>query len=151
VIGGDYITTEAGTGLVHTAPGHGQEDYQTGLKYGLELLSPVDDAGCFTDEAGDRFKGLSVLKEGNEVSSTYFNSYYLQLNRESLTVDRCSMALSAVKSHAVYNTGCFCMREHHIARLLCYRSLCSIARSCCEPLHQSFKIFFYLNVKFLLY
>jgi isoleucyl-tRNA synthetase len=74
VIGGDYITTEAGTGLVHTAPGHGQEDYQTGLKYGLELLSPVDDAGCFTEEAGDRFKGLSVLKEGNEVSSAHFNS-----------------------------------------------------------------------------
>jgi isoleucyl-tRNA synthetase len=60
---------------VHTAPGHGQEDYQTGLKYGLELLSPVDDAGCFTEEAGDRFKGLSVLKEGNEVSSTSCNSH----------------------------------------------------------------------------
>eukprot|EP00612_Vaucheria_litorea_P000398 CAMPEP_0171455874 /NCGR_PEP_ID=MMETSP0945-20130129/2589_1 /TAXON_ID=109269 /ORGANISM="Vaucheria litorea, Strain CCMP2940" /LENGTH=991 /DNA_ID=CAMNT_0011981191 /DNA_START=110 /DNA_END=3082 /DNA_ORIENTATION=- len=66
VIGGDYITTESGTGLVHTAPGHGQEDYQTGLKYGLPLLSPVDDAGCFTSEAGERFKGMSVLKEGNE-------------------------------------------------------------------------------------
>ena len=34
VLGGDYITVESGTGLVHTAPGHGQEDYQTGLKYG---------------------------------------------------------------------------------------------------------------------
>lgn len=66
VVGGDYITTEAGTGLVHTAPGHGQEDYATGLKYGLPLLSPVDDAGKFTAEAGERFKGLSVLKEGNE-------------------------------------------------------------------------------------
>ena len=63
--GGDYITTESGTGLVHTAPGHGQEDYQTGLKYGLELLSPVDDVGKFTIEAGERFVGLSVLKEGN--------------------------------------------------------------------------------------
>lgn len=64
--GGDYITTESGTGLVHTAPGHGQEDYQTGLKYGLELLSPVDDVGKFTIEAGERFAGMSVLKEGNE-------------------------------------------------------------------------------------
>jgi isoleucyl-tRNA synthetase len=45
VVGGDYITTESGTGLVHTAPGHGQEDYITGKKYGLPLLSPVDDAG----------------------------------------------------------------------------------------------------------
>ena len=62
VVGGDYITTEAGTGLVHTAPGHGQEDYATGLKYGLPLLSPVDDAGRFTAEAGERFKGMSVLK-----------------------------------------------------------------------------------------
>jgi isoleucyl-tRNA synthetase len=38
VIGGEYITTESGTGLVHTAPGHGQEDYLTGLKHGLPLL-----------------------------------------------------------------------------------------------------------------
>ena len=64
--GGDYITTEAGTGLVHTAPGHGQEDYITGLKYGLDLLSPVDDVGKFTIEAGERFVGMSVLDEGNQ-------------------------------------------------------------------------------------
>ncbi|GMI34071.1 hypothetical protein TeGR_g7548, partial [Tetraparma gracilis] len=63
--GGDYITTESGTGLVHTAPGHGVEDYQTGLKAGLELLSPVDDAGKFTSEAGERFEGMSVLGDGN--------------------------------------------------------------------------------------
>ena len=65
VAGGDYITTESGTGLVHTAPGHGQEDYQTGLKYGLDLLSPVDNVGKFTIEAGEQFAGLSVLGEGN--------------------------------------------------------------------------------------
>jgi isoleucyl-tRNA synthetase len=65
IAGGDYITTASGTGLVHTAPGHGQEDYLTGLKEGLPLLSPVNDLGCFTEEAGERFKGLSVLKEGN--------------------------------------------------------------------------------------
>ena len=65
VLGGDYITTESGTGLVHTAPGHGQDDYLTGLKYGLELLSPVDDAGRFTAEAGEDLKGLDVLGEGN--------------------------------------------------------------------------------------
>ncbi len=63
--GGDYITTESGTGLVHTAPGHGQEDYLTGMKYGLPLLSPVDDAGRFTDEAGERFQGKDVLGDGN--------------------------------------------------------------------------------------
>ena len=64
--GGDYITTESGTGLVHTAPGHGQEDYLTGQKYGLPLLSPVDDAGRFTKEAGPRFEGMDVLGDGNE-------------------------------------------------------------------------------------
>ena len=64
--GGDYITTESGTGLVHTAPGHGQEDYITGMKAGLDLLSPVDDAGKFTIEAGDRFVGMSVLGDGNQ-------------------------------------------------------------------------------------
>lgn len=63
--GGDYITTESGTGLVHTAPGHGQEDYQTGLKHGLEILSPVDDEGKFTIEAGENFVGMSVLGDGN--------------------------------------------------------------------------------------
>ncbi len=66
VLGGEYVSTESGTGLVHTAPGHGNEDYLTGQKYGLPLLSPVDDAGRFTEEVGERFKGLSVLKEGNE-------------------------------------------------------------------------------------
>ncbi|RVX21955.1 Isoleucine--tRNA ligase, chloroplastic/mitochondrial [Vitis vinifera] len=64
VIGGDYITTESGTGLVHTAPGHGQEDYVTGMKYGLPILSPVDDDGKFTEEAG-QFSGLDVLGDGN--------------------------------------------------------------------------------------
>jgi isoleucyl-tRNA synthetase len=65
VIGGDYITTESGTGLVHTAPGHGQEDYIVGQKYGLPILSPVDDQGYFTEEAG-KFAGLNVLNGGNE-------------------------------------------------------------------------------------
>jgi len=66
VLGGDYITTESGTGLVHTAPGHGAEDYLTGLKYGLPLLSPVDDAGRFTEEAGPALVGKNVLSDGNE-------------------------------------------------------------------------------------
>ena len=69
LVGGDYITTETGTGLVHTAPGHGQEDYLTGLKYNLPLLSPVNDLGEFTMEADEnttyKFSGLSVLGEGN--------------------------------------------------------------------------------------
>ena len=59
VIGGDYVTTESGTGLVHTAPGHGQEDYIVGQRYSLPILSPVDGNGKFTAEAGE-FTGLSV-------------------------------------------------------------------------------------------
>jgi len=57
----DYVLLEEGSGCVHTAPGHGQEDYQTGRKYGLEIASPVDNSGRFTAEAG-RFQGLNVFK-----------------------------------------------------------------------------------------
>ncbi|XHX79585.1 MAG: isoleucine--tRNA ligase [Stenomitos frigidus ULC029] len=64
VIGGDYVTTDAGTGLVHTAPGHGQDDYLVGQRYGLPILAPVDDDGNFTEEAG-AFAGLNVLGDGN--------------------------------------------------------------------------------------
>ncbi|PKN63159.1 MAG: isoleucine--tRNA ligase [Deltaproteobacteria bacterium HGW-Deltaproteobacteria-15] len=45
-----YVTLEAGTGCVHTAPGHGREDYETGLAYGLDVYSPVDDSGRFTED-----------------------------------------------------------------------------------------------------
>ena len=48
----DYVTLETGTGCVHTAPGHGREDYLTGLRYDLEILSPVNSGGVFTAEAG---------------------------------------------------------------------------------------------------
>ena len=61
----DYVTLSDGTGCVHTAPGHGQEDYLTGIKYRLPMLSPVDEKGVFTAEAGE-FAGLSILKEGND-------------------------------------------------------------------------------------
>ena len=64
VIGGEYITTESGTGLVHTAPGHGVDDFQTGQKNGLPVLCPVDEAGTLTAEAGP-FEGLNVLKDAN--------------------------------------------------------------------------------------
>jgi len=50
VVLADYVTTDSGTGLVHTAPGHGAEDYQTGLKYGLEIYCPVGDDGKYLDD-----------------------------------------------------------------------------------------------------
>ena len=45
-----YVTLDTGTGCVHTAPGHGQEDYESGVRYGLEIYSPVDDEGRFTQD-----------------------------------------------------------------------------------------------------
>jgi isoleucyl-tRNA synthetase len=52
VVLSEHVTLEAGTGCVHTAPGHGEEDYQIGLQYRLPLLSPVDDNGRYTEEVG---------------------------------------------------------------------------------------------------
>ena len=51
VVLGDHVTLDAGTGLVHTAPGHGEDDYLVGKKYNLEILSPIDSRGMLTKEA----------------------------------------------------------------------------------------------------
>ncbi|MBC7076101.1 MAG: isoleucine--tRNA ligase, partial [Syntrophomonadaceae bacterium] len=59
VVLGCHVTLEAGTGCVHTAPGHGEEDFDMSKKYGLEVISPVDNSGKFTSEAG-KFSGLYV-------------------------------------------------------------------------------------------
>lgn len=63
VVLGDHVTTDAGTGVVHTAPGHGMEDYLVGKKYGLDVLCPVDVKGLLTAEAGEQFQGLNVIKK----------------------------------------------------------------------------------------
>ncbi|MEE0706756.1 MAG: class I tRNA ligase family protein, partial [Adlercreutzia sp.] len=65
VIYGDHVTLDTGTGAVHTAPGHGQDDYLVALEFDIPLLMPVDDNGVFTDEAG-QFAGLST-DEANPV------------------------------------------------------------------------------------
>ncbi|KAJ2051027.1 isoleucine-tRNA ligase [Coemansia sp. S16] len=61
----DYVTSDSGTGLVHTAPGHGKEDYELGLAHGIDVYSPVDDCGRFTSQAGAALEGKEVLTEGN--------------------------------------------------------------------------------------
>jgi len=61
VIVGEHVTNEAGTGAVHTAPGHGVEDFIVGQKYNLEVLCPVDEKGVFTAEAG-KYQGLFYEK-----------------------------------------------------------------------------------------
>ena len=57
---GDYVTLEAGTGVVHTAPGHGWDDYLTGVRYGLDIYCPVDGAGRFLPEV-EGFAGQKVF------------------------------------------------------------------------------------------
>ncbi len=64
IILGDHVTLEAGTGCVHTAPGHGTDDYLVGLKYGLEVYNPVDDYGRYRPDL--EFFGGMKLKEANE-------------------------------------------------------------------------------------
>ncbi|MBW2238407.1 MAG: isoleucine--tRNA ligase, partial [Deltaproteobacteria bacterium] len=66
IILGSHVTLEAGTGCVHTAPGHGREDYEVGLLYDLEVYSPVDDTGCFTQEA-DPFSGRFVFEANLDI------------------------------------------------------------------------------------
>ncbi len=56
---GDHVTLDAGTGCVHTAPGHGQEDFEIGQKYQLPVINPVDHAGRFTAEGG-KFAGMLI-------------------------------------------------------------------------------------------
>ena len=62
-----YVTLDAGTGCVHTAPGHGQEDYESGVAYGLEIYSPVDDDGRFTPEVAF-FAGQFVFDANTAVN-----------------------------------------------------------------------------------
>ncbi|MCK5852794.1 isoleucine--tRNA ligase [bacterium] len=65
IILGDHVTTDTGTGCVHTAPGHGQEDYQVALKYKLDVVSPVNEKGHFTDDV-PQYSGNFVFK-GNKL------------------------------------------------------------------------------------
>ncbi len=66
VINGDFVTTTEGTGIVHIAPGHGEDDYLAGLKYGLDILAPVDDRGRFTIEEHN-LKGEFVFKANERI------------------------------------------------------------------------------------
>jgi len=67
VVHAEYVTLEDGTGLVHTAPGHGVEDYQTGLREGLEVYCPVLPDGTFDDTVPNWLKGKHVFKANEDV------------------------------------------------------------------------------------
>jgi isoleucyl-tRNA synthetase len=69
IILGDHVTTEAGTGAVHTAPGHGQDDYIVGNRYGLEVYNPVGSDGVFLPDT-ELFAGMHVNKANAAVLET---------------------------------------------------------------------------------
>lgn len=88
IILGEHVTLDAGTGLVHTAPGHGLEDYEVGCKYNIEVLSPLDSKGCWTEEGRipelvgvpyykgndmviDMLQNTNALIYQNEISHSY--------------------------------------------------------------------------------
>ena len=87
LIVGEHVTNDAGTGFVHTAPGHGVEDYQVCLKYGIKPFCPVDSRGYMMDVCGDRIAGLfyekandvvlEILNENNALlkHTTFIHSY----------------------------------------------------------------------------
>ncbi len=81
VILADYVTVTAGTGLVHTAPGHGQEDYDSGRRYNLPPYSPVDDDGRFTSEVPE-FQGLGVWAANPKIIEHLKNQGALLLAEE---------------------------------------------------------------------
>ncbi len=68
IILGGHVTLDAGTGCVHTAPGHGREDYEVGLEYNLDVYSPVDHKGCFTDDI-EFFKGQFVFDANQNINA----------------------------------------------------------------------------------
>ncbi len=67
IILADYVTTEEGTGLVHTAPGYGPEDYESGLKYGLPVVCTVDENGIMTQDAG-KYAGMPVFEANKRIA-----------------------------------------------------------------------------------
>ncbi len=77
----DYVTMEDGTGCVHTAPGHGEEDYLTGLKYNLEIYSPVDDEGKF-DKSVHKYEGQFVFSANKNIVEDLKNQGKLILYEE---------------------------------------------------------------------
>jgi isoleucyl-tRNA synthetase len=66
IVAADYVTMDTGTGLVHTAPGHGEDDFRTGQREGLPLVSPVDEAGRFTAQV-EAYSGKKVFEANPQI------------------------------------------------------------------------------------
>ena len=82
VVLADYVTTESGTGCVHTAPGHGDVDFETGVKYKLPIICPVDKSGKLTEEAA-QFAGMFVF-DANIPILKYLLELGLLLGKENI-------------------------------------------------------------------
>jgi isoleucyl-tRNA synthetase len=83
IILANYVTLETGTGIVHTAPGHGREDYMSGISYDLPVFSPVDDKGYFTEEAGP-YAGMFIYDANKQINED-LNNNDLLVNQTNIT------------------------------------------------------------------
>ena len=89
VVYAEHVTLEQGTGIVHTAPGHGMEDYLTGREYGLDIYNPVDNSGRFVPEV-EHFAGMQVFEANPKINE------FLKSKGRSAVPDRTGAQLSAL-------------------------------------------------------
>ncbi len=88
IVLGEHVSTQTGTGAVHTAPGHGEDDYKVGLKYDLEVLMPVDDSGRYDESIVEKgllpesFVGKNVFEANDEICELLGDAL---VKKESLT------------------------------------------------------------------
>jgi isoleucyl-tRNA synthetase len=83
VLPGDHVTLTEGTGCVHTAPGHGPDDFEIGKKYGLNIFCPVDESGHFMEEAGKYYR--EFVKDADSEIIEDLNSHHLLLKSSIIT------------------------------------------------------------------
>lgn len=83
IILGDHVTTEAGTGCVHTAPGHGLEDWEVGIKYGIEVFSPINEKGVWTSQVPE-LEGVPYYK-GNKMVIEMLEEKQALLSQNDIT------------------------------------------------------------------
>ena len=81
IVLGLHVSLDAGTGAVHTAPGHGADDFKVGMKYKLPVLNPVDDAGLYTDEVPE-YKGINIFKANPMIVEKLTQSGHLLAHKE---------------------------------------------------------------------
>ncbi|MDD3323820.1 MAG: isoleucine--tRNA ligase [Sulfurospirillaceae bacterium] len=97
---GEHVTMDGGSGCVHTAPGHGEDDYRVGLKYNLEVLMPVDERGCFDE---------TLVREGLlPDAQTFVGEHIFKANEKILEL----LGTSLLKCSKFKHSYPFCWRTH---------------------------------------